>query len=768
MKKIFLVLLFVSTALLVNAGTKLDPAKSYTVVYPVKPTVQERFAARLLAEYLSKMTGTTISAKREDRADGNVISIGNTDLAKEAGFVKKLRLQGYSINIKEKNVFIRGGHPGPLNGVISFMQEDLGFRYYAEPQSEIPAGNDPGQVLIPDLSNKVLDVAARTYTPPFEARELLYNYTHKSNPEAVMFLRLAPLSYLSYLPEESGGVENSKLFVHTYYELIPSKKYYDTHPEYFSLHNGKRVRQTATVGSVCYSHPDVPKIMAEYVCELIRETPNARYFSISCNDGNTTNCECENCKPLIRKHGLPGVQLMIANKVAELLVKDYPDIRLTTLVYGHGKLNTGGITAHPNVVLFLAPIGSRYNNVKMLVPLPDIPLIMKDLEDCFNSSDNVYFWDYLETGDMPYPTFDQFAKSVKLLASKDITGYFADCTNGGKSLTPLKKWLYSQLLWNPGSDIEKLIPEFVNAFYGKAAPEMLEYISLIRNAWKRFDSEYKAADGRGVSLIYSADEIKKMTDLFERALKKTEKEPIFHGRAAREYIPLLTLKLAANPSVIGADNYKQYLARVESLAKYVPARAEMKHGKKVEKWKKKLAWNTRKADPAEYSRNTVTVWKPLAASGLASHQADPVAVKGTAARHLGKKPWGIQWYFSEFIEYLIPGKVYVIRLSARAEQKNLREKGKMFDMRPHHHGNDKLNRTQPLLFGNFDKTEDSTGKYRTFVLGKLIVKNPGSTGMFWMNSLVDRDEAVWYERLEFIPQEEYKEKIPVPDKLIVL
>ena len=240
MKKLLFVFLLLCTAL-GFAGVKLEPVKSYTVVYPVKPTIQERYAARLLAEYLSKMTGTTIPAKREDRADEPVISVGNTELAKEAGFTKKLRLQGYAVDVKGKNVFIRGGHPGPLNCVISFMQEDLGFRYYAEPQPDIPAGNDPGEILIPDLSGKVLEVTVRSYTPPFESRELLYNYTHLSNPEALMFFRLAPLSYLSYLPKESGGIENSNLFVHTYYQLVPVKKYYDTHPEYFALQNGKPV-----------------------------------------------------------------------------------------------------------------------------------------------------------------------------------------------------------------------------------------------------------------------------------------------------------------------------------------------------------------------------------------------------------------------------------------------------------------------------------------------------------------------------------------------
>jgi hypothetical protein len=43
------------------------------------------------------------------------------------------------------------------------------------------------------------------------------------------------------------------------------------------------------------------------------------------------------------------------------------------------------------------------------------------------------------------------------------------------------------------------------------------------------------------------------------------------------------------------------------------------------------------------------------------------------------------------------------------------------------------------------------------------VKNPLSTGMFWINPLVKIDEAVWFEKMEFIPIEEYKEKDPIPD-----
>ena len=765
--KPFLLFAFAILTAMLSAAETVAFGKDYTVVYPAKATQQERYAAQLLAEQLGKMCGTTIEAKSEELASGKVIGVGETELAKKSGFSKELAAQEYAIDVKEGNIFIRGGHPGPLYGVVSLLQEDLGFRYYAEPQKDIPAGDDPGEIFLPDWGGRPFEVTARRYAPPFEIRELLYNYTHKSDPESLVYFRQSPVSYLSFLPKDSGAIQNSRFFVHTYYELVPAGKYSETHPEYFALQNGKRVRQTATYGSICYTNPDVIKVMADRIREELANVPNLRYVSVSVNDGAATMCECDNCKPEIAKHGLPGMQLIVANKIAELLVDDYPDIRLTTLVYGNGKLKPGDVKAHPNVVLFLAPIGARYNNVKMLVPLGENKEIVKAIDDCFVSSGKLYFWDYLETDDMPFPGFDQFAQSVRYLAEKHVTGYFADVTNGGKSLSPLKKWLYCQLLWNPAQDMERLISEFVNAFYGKAAPEILEYIALIRKAWRRFDAELKVA-GDGVSLVYAPEELQKMTVLFEKAMNAVEGDAIHMGRVAREYIPLIGLKLAGNPVVIGVEEYRATMERGKALAEYMPPRSTMKSRKWIENWERKLAYSTREPDPMEYSRNTVTVWKPLVVNGLSDYLDDSAAAKGKAARHIGKKPWGIQWYYNTFADYMIPNKEYVIRMRFRAELKKPRENGRLFEMHMFHHGNETLNKSQSVLSADFDSAQDASGKYRTVVLGKIIVKNPLSTGMLWMNSMVDPDEAVWYERLEFIPLDEYKEDTPVPDKTVFI
>jgi hypothetical protein len=86
-------------------------------------------------------------------------------------------------------------------------------------------------------------------------------------------------------------------------------------------------------------------------------------------------------------------------------------------------------------------------------------------------------------------------------------------------------------------------------------------------------------------------------------------------------------------------------------------------------------------------------------------------------------------------------------------------------MKAFHHGGEN---NQPSMSADFDKEKDASGQYRTEVLGKVIVKKPLSTGMLWMNSLVDSDEAVWYERLELIPLEEFRENVTIPDVTIII
>ena len=768
MKRILLMLFLSGIFALFAESVQLGRIDEYTIVIPSKPAKQERYAAELLAEYLEKLYKVTVYVKADNsKISGSYISVGETKYAKDNKFTEKLENQSYSFKVKGKNIFIRGGFPGPLNGVITFLQEDLGCRWYAEPYT-MKTYKDPGLRFIPDLSGQKLKITPRSYVPPFKMREIRYLYGYRANEETVQFLRQNPISSHSFMPAASGGRLNSNYYVHTYTKLLPPAKYYKEHPEYFALQKGRRVKQRTTFGTVCYTNPDVPKIMADNLRKEIAKFPDSRYFSVSVNDSSADFCECENCAPLIKKIGTSGMQIMLANKIAEILCKDYPEIKITTLIYGSGHLKPGNIKAHPNVTLFVAPIGARYNVVQMLIPIAENPIIVKSLKECFKASNSIFIWDYIDTEDYPFPNFDSVRESLRYLAKQKVEGYNADVTLQGRSLTPLKKWVFNQLLWNPETDMDALITEFINAYYGKAAPEISEYVKIMRRAWRNFKAEYDKAGGNGVMLIYSAQEKSAMRKLLDSALAKAGNDNILYGRVAREYLTFMVMELAQHPQVYGIEKYKKDYEFAVSLLVHAPYHNFIQREKIPVRWKNKIEMYSSKNIANRYSPNTVIIEKPVLGSAGGPYADDSAALDGKASCLRGQTTWGIQWKYWSFIEYFIPGKTYVMRIRTRAESKRKNPAGRMFTLHAFHHGNQKLNKRQPVFEAKFTP-EDSSGKYRWIVLGKVDFKNPAVTGMFWMTCCVPADEALWFDRMELIPIDEYKEdKSSIPEKTIIL
>src|SRR5207244_3209087 len=51
-------------------------------------------------------------------------------------------------------------------------------------------------------------------------------------------------------------------------------------------------------------------------------------------------------------------------------------------------------------------------------------------------------------------------------------------SGGSGEMEPLRGYLLAKLLWNPDTDVQKHIHEFVEAYYGKAAPKILAYLEV--------------------------------------------------------------------------------------------------------------------------------------------------------------------------------------------------------------------------------------------------------------------------------------------------
>jgi hypothetical protein len=57
----------------------------------------------------------------------------------------------------------------------------------------------------------------------------------------------------------------------------------------------------------------------------------------------------------------------------------------------------------------------------------------------------------------------------------------------GGNMAELKAWVTAQMLWNPRQDPNALIREFLQGYYGQAAPNVLEYMKHLANEAKSWN-----------------------------------------------------------------------------------------------------------------------------------------------------------------------------------------------------------------------------------------------------------------------------------------
>ena len=91
--------------------------------------------------------------------------------------------------------------------------------------------------------------------------------------------------------------------------------------------------------------------------------------------------------------------------------------------------------------------------------------------------------------------------------------------------------MISHLLWNPSLDEKKLIKEFLEGYYGPAAPYLSDYLDLIHTPSATRPHMSMANKIWGFLTI---DEMNKATRLFNAAEKAVAKEPKYYARVYRD------------------------------------------------------------------------------------------------------------------------------------------------------------------------------------------------------------------------------------------
>jgi hypothetical protein len=498
-------------------------------------TAAEKHAADELAATLHAVTGATFAIVHADRAPaGPAIIVGPgpaTQAAFPAAALDRFGAEQLTMRTSGRFLLLAGGRPhGTLYAVYRFLQEQCGVRWWTPWASTVPRRST---LTVPEL--------AVEEKPAFESRDPYWFPAFDPDWAA----RNGSNSQSARLDEARGGAIVYKGFVHTFYPLVPPEKYAAIHPEWYSLINGKR---TFTNAQLCTTNPQLRDFVVERIREEIKASPGASIVSLSQNDCFNP-CQCDNCKAIDDREGShAGSMIALVNYVAERIGKEYPNVAIDTLAYQYTRKAPKSIKPLPNVIVRLCSIECNF-----AAPLddPSNKAFADDILGWNRLSKRLYIWDYTTNFAhyvQPHPNWFVLGPNLRFFHDHGARGVFEQGAyqSSGAEMSELRAWVLAQLLWNPDQDDRRLIREFLDGYYGKAAQPIWDYMALL------------SEKAKGVTMgCYSPpsapfldfDTLSKAERLWQNAESAVRDRPDLLWRVRQAHLPVRYVFLARWPQL---------------------------------------------------------------------------------------------------------------------------------------------------------------------------------------------------------------------------
>ena len=392
--------------------------------------------------------------------------------------------------------------------------------------------------VIPGNKNLILETEAYEHAPAFE-----YNDIHYKDYWEPLFAMKMGTASMAFSKEDAVSLWGNGT-CHTMGHLLGYEKY-DEHPEYFCMRNGERLKpeKWMTLGGgmhignlqPCLSNPDVLEIICENLKKEMDEKPEALYWSVS-QDDNFNYCQCPECARVDEEEGSHlGTYIRFVNKVAER----FPDKIISTLAYQFTRKPCKITRARENVNFVLCNI-EAYRD-KPIATDPANADSKNELIEWRKIASNIYYWDYcIQFTHLvsPFPNFRTLAENMKFFAEGGISTMFSQANREVLGeFAELRGYYLAKLTADPYADPQAIIEKFCNAYYGAAAPFILEYIDIMHDALEnsRLKLSIFGSPCDAVGSYLKRELFEKYMALFDEAEEAVadDKELLNHVRLAR-------------------------------------------------------------------------------------------------------------------------------------------------------------------------------------------------------------------------------------------
>ena len=496
-----------------------DGKPNATIIMSRKATEVERYAASELQRYLEKISGAIPPIKSEgEGTTGYTIYIGACDAVHDLRPPVTSRFKGangFVIESGDDWIAIVGAEDlDTVYGVYAFLEKYLGVRWFM-----------PGEIgeVVPKMETVEVGKISDKEKPDFAIRWIGSGEWALRNR---MNVNVA-------VKEETVGV-NWKWSFHSFFYLIHPDKHFDKHPEFYSYVGGRRLCPTGPANAqLCTSNPELVREVAENIIEILDKDPAIDILSLCPNDGGGF-CECKSCvaldEPGADWHARYSKRLAVFNnQVAELVAKKHPDKIIKVGAYAMYMRYPKDKCYKPAENLAVQACHTYACNnhpINLLTCERNQKLFTEDLIKWAKEAKHLLIYEYYHKAawaELPWVQSHVIREDIPYYLSIGAEGFYTQCNMKNFHTIGLNYYVAAKLIWNSELDVDALLDDYYEKFYGKAAEPMKKYFERWEKAFVDYDDHLSPFGYKHVSIaareIYTADVLADC----ERYLKEAEK-----------------------------------------------------------------------------------------------------------------------------------------------------------------------------------------------------------------------------------------------------
>jgi len=462
---------------------------TFSIVLPQNAPTSIQAAAQELQKDIFLATGATLLVTRDDAPiNGNIISLGMTKQAQKAGIsATEIAPEGFRIVTQNGNIFIIGPDTadgaltdeggtsnGTANGVYTFLEKYLGVRWLM-----------PGD-LGTDIPRKSIFYIKEV---DYQEAPFLINrrepYIQNEKPAVQQWEARQKLGYSFRINHGHNWIET----------ITPN--YYEKHPEWFAMRNGKRVPPKGNY-KLESTDPQVVQFFADKAIADLKAHPEMNTFSLSPSDGRGWS-ESPESQALYdpapegyTAHSVTPLILKFYHDVAQIVTRELPHAKLAGYIYADYLYppHQGGMTLPANFYPVIAPsIDYGYKLYR-----PDVQQDFNDLlAEWSKVTPHLFYYDLpnrlRQSSGLMTPMAPEIYNYIfPRLVKNNVKGVYIYGIDTW-SQAAMSNYVLAKMMWNPHLDAYQLQREWLRRAYGKAAGAKMEVLYKHLDKW--FSDYYK-------------------------------------------------------------------------------------------------------------------------------------------------------------------------------------------------------------------------------------------------------------------------------------